>query len=164
MGCVFSCLASTFIYAGEVLQQLCLAVGEISAVLVRALFGLVVVLCDVLAAVSCCWRVPWSERPDRSTYSYDTRLLADVGGQKVLSGAFTKQGREQRRQIKEARNKERELEAEQRAAKRKEEKEAKEKQKAAAKAEVADEKAAAKKEETATEATASATTTEAARA
>lgn len=114
MGTVFSCFASTFLYVGEFLENVFLAVGEIGAVLVRGLIGLVVSLCDLLAAVSCCYRVPWSERPDRSFYTYTTQTtdlaitnttLASVGGKQVLSSVFTKEGREQRKENKAAKRK-----------------------------------------------------------
>ncbi|GAC96361.1 ribosomal DNA transcription factor [Pseudozyma hubeiensis SY62] len=128
MGSVFSCLASTFIYLGEFLENVFLAIGEIGAVLVRAIIGIVVSLCDLLAAISCCYRVPWSERPDRSFYTYSTNTttmvassnsaLATVGGKQVLSSVFTKEGREQRKQIKAARIKAAALKAEQVAAAR----------------------------------------------
>lgn len=121
MGSVFSCLASTFMYLGEFLENVFLAVGEIGAVLVRAIIGIVVSLCDLLAAISCCYRVPWSERPDRSSFTYsaqttqlaaaNTSTLASVGGKQVLSSVFTKEGREQRREIKAARKKAAELKA-----------------------------------------------------
>ncbi|SPO23102.1 uncharacterized protein UTRI_01780 [Ustilago trichophora] len=143
MGSVFSCLASTFIYLGEFLENVFLAIGEIGAVLVRAVIGIVVSLCDLLAAISCCYRVPWSERPDRSFYTYgaaNTNLastnttLATVGGKQVLSSVFTKEGREQRKEIKAARKKAAVLKAEEDAAVRfvKKEEEAKKKAEATA--------------------------------
>jgi hypothetical protein len=146
MGSVFSCLASTFLYLGEFLENVFLAVGEISAVLVRALFGIVVSLCDLLAAISCCCRVPWSERPDRAYYSYSAptthaiattnpAALSTIGGKQVLSSVFTKEGREQRKQIKTARKKEAELKAEQDASTRAAKKDEEAKKKAAANAE-----------------------------
>ncbi|EST07583.1 hypothetical protein PSEUBRA_002669 [Kalmanozyma brasiliensis GHG001] len=125
MGSVFSCLASTFIYLGEFLENVFLALGEIGAVLVRGVFGIIVNLCDLLAAVSCCYRVPWSERPDRSFFSYSTNTaavvtnqsaLASVGGKQVLSSVLTKEGRQLRKQIKAARKKEVALKQEQDAA------------------------------------------------
>ncbi|KAN0063229.1 hypothetical protein ACQY0O_004393 [Thecaphora frezii] len=128
MGCVFSCLATSLIYVGELLQEICLALGEISAVVVRAVFGLFVTFFDILATISCCWRVPWDERPDRSTYVYRAEVLSDVGGKKVLSSRFTREGRAQRRQIKAAKKKELELEAEAKAAARKTEEPVSEKQ------------------------------------
>lgn len=127
MGTVFSCLASTLIYLGEFLENVFLAIGEIGAVLVRAIIGIVVSLCDLLAAVSCCYRVPWSERPDRSFYTYSTNTatiaandsaLASVGGKQVLSSVFTKQGREQRKEIKAAKKKAAALKKEEDAAMR----------------------------------------------
>ncbi|CBQ71829.1 conserved hypothetical protein [Sporisorium reilianum SRZ2] len=152
MGSVFSCLASTFIYLGEFLENVFLALGEIGAVLVRAIFGIVVSLCDLLAAISCCYRVPWSERPDRSFYTFQTNTtttaavtssnaLSDVGGKQVLSSVFTKQGREQRKQIKAAKDKEAALKAEEVTAARSAKKAEVEAQKKAAKEEK--EKAAA---------------------
>lgn len=122
MGSIFSCLASTCIYLGEFLENVFLALGEIGAVLVRAIIGIVVSLCDLLAAISCCYRVPWSERPDRSFYAYTTNAaavntngnstLATVGGKQGLSSVFTKQGREQRKQMNAARKKAAALKAE----------------------------------------------------
>ncbi|SAM80350.1 uncharacterized protein UBRO_02397 [Ustilago bromivora] len=128
MGSVFSCLASTFMYLGEFVENAFLAVGEIGAVLSRALIGIVVSLCDLLAAISCCYRVPWSQRPDRSFFTYssltyssqdNTQLattnsstLASVGGKQVLSSLLTKQGREQREEIKAARKKTAKVKAE----------------------------------------------------
>ncbi|CCF53571.1 hypothetical protein NDA11_000350 [Ustilago hordei] len=128
MGSVFSCLASTFMYLGEFVENAFLAVGEIGAVLSRALIGIVVSLCDFLAAISCCYRVPWSQRPDRSFFTYssltyssqdNTQLattnsstLASVGGKQVLSSLLTKQGREQREEIKAARKKAAKVKAE----------------------------------------------------
>ncbi|SPC66866.1 uncharacterized protein UHOD_02397 [Ustilago sp. UG-2017b] len=128
MGSVFSCLASTFMYLGEFVENAFLAVGEIGAVLSRALIGIVVSLCDLLAAISCCYRVPWSQRPDRSFFTYsshtyssqdNTQLattnsstLASVGGKQVLSSLLTKQGREQREEIKAARKKAAKVKAE----------------------------------------------------
>lgn len=116
MGSVFSCLASTFIYLGEFLENVFLALGEIGAVLVRAVIGIVVSLCDLLAAISCCYRVPWSERPDRTSFTFvstsnttatvtSSNALSDVGGKHVLSSVFTKEGREQRKQLKAAKDK-----------------------------------------------------------
>ena len=151
MGSVFSCLASTFVYLGEFLENVFLAIGEIGAVLVRALIGIVVSLCDLLAAVSCCYRVPWSERPDRSFYTYTTQTtdlattnatLATVGGKQVLSSVFTKEGREQRKEIKAARKKAAVLKSEEDAAVRT----AKKEQAAKKKAEAAAEKLAVKEE------------------
>ncbi|PWN47352.1 hypothetical protein IE53DRAFT_254542 [Violaceomyces palustris] len=108
MGCVFSCLASCMMWTGELLENLMLAIGEIGSVLVRGVFAIVVGLLDVLAAASCCYRVPWSERPDREFYTYSS-LGREVGGRSVLKSTFSKQARKERRQIKEARAKEREL-------------------------------------------------------
>ncbi|SNX83277.1 uncharacterized protein MEPE_01984 [Melanopsichium pennsylvanicum] len=125
MGSVFSCLASTFSYLGEFLENVFLAIGEVGAVLVRGIIGIVVTLCDLLAAISCCYRVPWSERPDRSFYTYTVTntvpegantMLTQVGSKQVLSNLFTKEGREQRKQITEARKKAVALEAEEDAA------------------------------------------------
>ncbi|KAJ9478326.1 Ribosomal DNA transcription factor [Pseudozyma hubeiensis] len=145
MGSVFSCLASAFIYLGEFLENVFLAIGEIGAVLVRAIIGIVVSLCDLLAAISCCYRVPWSERPDRSFYTYSTNdttmaassnnALATVGGKQVLSSVFTKQGREQRKQIKAAKSKAAALKADQVAAARDAKKAIEKAQKEAAKGE-----------------------------
>ncbi|TKY86770.1 hypothetical protein EX895_004410 [Sporisorium graminicola] len=146
MGSVFSCLASTFLYLGEFLENVFLAVGEIGAVLVRGIFGIVVSLCDLLAAISCCYRVPWSERPDRATYTFvatnnataavtTSNALSDVGGKQVLSSVFTKQGREQRKQIKAAKHKLAAIKAEEVAAARNSKKAEVEAQKKAAKEE-----------------------------
>ncbi|KAJ1027454.1 hypothetical protein NDA18_003460 [Ustilago nuda] len=123
MGSAFSCLASTFMYLGEFVENAFLAVGEIGAVLSRALIGIVVSLCDLLAAISCCYRVPWSQRPDRSFFTYSSQdntqlattnssTLASVGGKQVLSSLLTKQGREQREEIKAARKKAAKVKAE----------------------------------------------------
>lgn len=149
MGSVFSCLASTFMYLGEFVENAFLAVGEIGAVLSRALIGIVVSLCDLLAAISCCYRVPWSQRPDRSFFTYssltyssqdNTQLattnsstMASVGGKQVLSSLLTKQGREQREEIKAARQKAAKVKAEKDAVVRiaKKEEEAKKKKTAA---------------------------------
>lgn len=125
MGNVFSCLASTFIYLGEFFENVFLALGEIGAVLVRGVIGVIVTLCDLLAATSCCYRVPWSERPDRSSFTYSTNTtavvtnkgaLAAVGGKQVLSSLFTKEGREQRKQVKAVKKKARALKQEESAA------------------------------------------------
>jgi hypothetical protein len=48
-------------WLGELLENVFLAIGEIGSILVRGIFGLLIGLCDVLAALSCCCRVPWSE-------------------------------------------------------------------------------------------------------
>ncbi|PWZ00653.1 hypothetical protein BCV70DRAFT_160059 [Testicularia cyperi] len=152
MGNVFSCLASTFLYLGEFLENVFLALGEIGAVLVRAIFGIVISLCDLLAAISCCYRVPWSERPDRSYFNYQTNLattdMTSVGSKQVLGGVFTKEGREHRKVAKEARKKALEIKAEADAAAQKEQKEARQKAKkeaADAKLKEKEEKAAAQK-------------------
>lgn len=93
------------------LADLCLAIGEISSILVRGIFSVLVAICDVLASVACCWRVPYDERPDRQTYQYN---LAAVG--KPVSpqrpSVLTKAGRDQRakeRQEKKAAERERQL-------------------------------------------------------
>lgn len=141
MGCVFSCFSTVFIWVGELLENVCLAMGEIGAVLVRAVVGILVSLCDCLAAVSCCYRVPWSERPDRSDFIFtaqttelaanNTSTLASVGGKRVLWSTFTKEGREQKRQIKAASKKVKELKAEAMAMAKAEKKEAEAREKAA---------------------------------
>lgn len=64
-------------FLGEFTSCLCLGVGQLSSVLVRGAFGLVVGICDVLAACMCCWQVPFSDRPDRDGYTYAT-LNADI--------------------------------------------------------------------------------------
>ncbi|PWN35163.1 uncharacterized protein FA14DRAFT_160432 [Meira miltonrushii] len=75
MGIVCSCFASTFLLIGEIFSTVFLAVGEVGAMLVRGLFSLLVGLCDVLAACMCCCQVPFSERPDRNGYTYNTMAL-----------------------------------------------------------------------------------------
>ena len=72
MGIVFSCLASACMLIGELASTLFLAVGEVGSLLARGLFGLIVGICDVLAACMCCCQVPFSERPDRNGYTYTT--------------------------------------------------------------------------------------------
>ena len=153
MGSVFSCLASSFMYLGEFLENLFLALGEIGAVLTRGIIGIIVGLCDVLAATSCCCRVPWSDRPDRSTYTFAATQttnavvtespLATIGGKHVLASVFTKEGREQRQEIKAAKKKAAELKAEEDAVVRSAKKEEEVKKK---KAEVEAAKKAAKEE------------------
>lgn len=61
-----------------------LAVGEVGAILVRGLFGLIVGICDVLAACMCCCRVPFAERPDRDGYTYSTLAVRDEKASKRL--------------------------------------------------------------------------------
>ncbi|CDR99197.1 uncharacterized protein SPSC_02866 [Sporisorium scitamineum] len=155
MGSVFSCFASTFIYLGEFLENVFLALGEIGAVLVRAMFGIVISLCDLLAAISCCYRVPWDQRPDRAFYTFSantttaavtsSNTLSDVGGKQVLSSVFTKEGRQQRKQVKAAKDKAAAIKAEEVAAARSAKKAEAEAQKKAAKEEK--EKAALKVKE-----------------
>lgn len=82
------------------------SVGEVGAILIRGLFGLIVGLCDVLAACMCCCQVPFSERPDRGTYTYSSIHRSNVGSTQVLLGGFTKQGRRDRAVRKELRKKE----------------------------------------------------------
>ena len=129
MGTVFSCLASAFIYLGEFFENVFLAVGEMGAVLVRPCSASWSAFVIFFAAISCCYRVPWSERPDRSFYTYSThstkavatsssKALASVGGKQVLSSVFTKEGREQRKQVKAAKKKAAALHTEQVAAAR----------------------------------------------
>lgn len=72
MGVVFSCLASCFMFAGELLSSVCLGLGEFGSILCRGLFGVIVGICDVLAACMCCCQVPFSDRPDRDGYTYST--------------------------------------------------------------------------------------------
>lgn len=92
------------------MENVFLAVGEIASVLVRGIFAILVGLCDILAAISCCWRVPFSQRPDRETYTYDT-LNKRVGGRHGNRSLFTAQGRMEKKQEKENRKKEREFKA-----------------------------------------------------
>ncbi|CAO1617200.1 unnamed protein product [Parajaminaea phylloscopi] len=125
MGCICSCFASVFMWTGELLENVFLALGEIGSILVRGIFTLLVGLCDVLAAASCCWRVPYDERPDRNTYVFSA---ASAGGGNnnvnalalpptspaagrigVLRSWFTKDGREARKQERDARKRAREL-------------------------------------------------------
>lgn len=100
-----------------------LAIGEIGSVLVRVLFATFAGLCDVVAAVSCCWRVPYDERPDRNNYVssvtsgvengfndlYLPPTSPTVGRVGVLCRHFTQQGRYARKQEREARKKASEL-------------------------------------------------------
>ncbi|UZJ56982.1 hypothetical protein CBS101457_006302 [Exobasidium rhododendri] len=72
MGIVFSYLASSFMFIGELSSTAFLALGEVGSLLVRGVFGLVVGICDILAACMCCCRVPFSDRPDRDGYTYTT--------------------------------------------------------------------------------------------
>ena len=95
-------------YIGEILENVFLAVGEVSAVLVRLVFNLLVSLCDLFATISCCCRVPWSERPARGFDNHSSQFAA-VGGRQVMAGIVTKEGRERRQQEKEAAKKEKEL-------------------------------------------------------
>lgn len=102
MGQVFSCLASTCGCVGEVLENVCLAIGEIGAVLVRGVFGILIGLLDLLAALSCCWRVPWSQRPTRTMILLPTppspssavphqqakSHLSTIGGKRILHSLF----------------------------------------------------------------------------
>ncbi|PWO01066.1 hypothetical protein FA09DRAFT_335706 [Tilletiopsis washingtonensis] len=107
MGVVFSCFAQSFMWLGELLENVFLAIGEIGSILVRGIFGLLIGLCDVLAALSCCCRVPWSERPDRTSYTYHT-AASNVGGRQVFA-SLTPAGRAARKQQKAAAKKEHEL-------------------------------------------------------
>ncbi|KAL9935211.1 hypothetical protein V8E36_005559 [Tilletia maclaganii] len=84
MGAVFSSLGTVFSWVGMVFETLCLAIGEIASVLVRGIFTIVVGLCDVLAAVSCCCRRPWSDRPSRGQYDGQYQTMLNVGGEQVL--------------------------------------------------------------------------------
>ncbi|CEH19386.1 hypothetical protein CBOM_06714 [Ceraceosorus bombacis] len=160
MGIVCSCFSTVFLWTGELLENLALAIGEISSILIRGIFSLLIGLCDVLAAISCCCRVPYSERPGRSGYTYDTVLLADSppflrgapaavsvpaasSGTGVLRSVFTKQGRQHRKDARAAK-------AQNEAARKKEaaiKKEAQDAEKAAAKQKAADAKAAEVKEQ-----------------
>jgi hypothetical protein len=72
MGIVFSSFASCFMFIGEILSYLCLGIGELGSILVHGIFGLIVGICDVLAACMCCCQVPFSDRPDRDGYTYST--------------------------------------------------------------------------------------------
>lgn len=86
-----------------------MAAGEISSILVRGIFSILVSLCDVLASISCCWRVPYDERPDRQTYTFNT--LAEPL-ESPRPSLLTRKGRElrkQQRQQKSAADKERKL-------------------------------------------------------
>lgn len=85
-------------------------VGEIASVLVRGIFAVLVGLCDILAAISCCWRVPFSQRPDRETYTYDT-INKNVGGRHGTRNLFSAQARKARKQEKENAKREKELHA-----------------------------------------------------
>jgi hypothetical protein len=75
MGVVFSCLAGACMMLGELISTLFLGLGEVASMLTRGVFGLIVGICDVLAACMCCWQVPFSDRPDRDRYTYTTLLL-----------------------------------------------------------------------------------------
>ncbi|KDN47342.1 hypothetical protein K437DRAFT_255884 [Tilletiaria anomala UBC 951] len=110
MGVVFSCFASVFMYTGELLEHALLAIGEIGSILIRGLFAILVGLCDILAAISCCCTVPWSQRPDRTGFSADT-LSADVGRGGVFASFCTSQGRVRRQEQKLAKKKEQDLKA-----------------------------------------------------
>ena len=101
MGTVFSCLATGFMYLGEIMSTAFLAVGELGSVLSRGLFGLIVGICDVLAACMCCCRVPFEDRPDRDGYTYTTLavvqpspLLNLTTRQEVLMGSKDEKVRE----------------------------------------------------------------------
>ncbi|PWN25762.1 hypothetical protein BDZ90DRAFT_61982 [Jaminaea rosea] len=85
MGCVFSSLAQVFLYVGEFFENVFLLLGEILSVLTRGIFTLLVGICDILAAASCCCRVPYDQRPDRGTFVYSNAITKDVGGNKVLN-------------------------------------------------------------------------------
>ncbi|SYW77846.1 uncharacterized protein UBRO2_02038 [Ustilago bromivora] len=78
-------------YLGEFVENAFLAVGEIGAVLSRALIGIV-------------------DNTQLATTNSST--LASVGGKQVLSSLLTKQGREQREEIKAARKKTAKVKAE----------------------------------------------------
>ncbi|KAK0561068.1 hypothetical protein OC844_003415 [Tilletia horrida] len=84
MGVVFSTLGTALSWIGSTLEMLCLAVGEIASVLVRGIFTILVGLCDVAAALSCCYRRPWSRRPARGAYDGEYDTMLNVGGQQVL--------------------------------------------------------------------------------
>lgn len=62
-------------FAGEVLSAVFLGIGEFGSIISRGLFGLIVGICDVLAACMCCCQVPFSDRPDRDGYTYSTLAL-----------------------------------------------------------------------------------------
>lgn len=74
-----------------------LALGEILSVLTRGIFSVLVGICDVLAAASCCWRVPYDQRPDRGTFVYSNAITKDVGGGKVLGKVVKSQEERARR-------------------------------------------------------------------
>lgn len=96
MGQVFSCLASACACVGELLENVCLALGEVAAVLVRGVVGLLVGLLDLLAALACCWRVPWSQRPTGTMLvlpATPESNLESVGGKRVLYSLFARQER-----------------------------------------------------------------------
>ncbi|CAO1638707.1 unnamed protein product [Sympodiomycopsis kandeliae] len=100
MGCVCSCFASVFLWTGELLENLFLAIGEIGSILIRGIFSILVSLCDLLASVSCCWRVPYDERPDRQTYQFHNLAQPLSQPRKSL---LTKEGRAQRSAEKQSR-------------------------------------------------------------
>ncbi|KAK0555793.1 hypothetical protein OC846_000363 [Tilletia horrida] len=84
MGVVFSTLGTVLSWVGATVETLCLAVGEIASVLVRGVFTIIVGLCDVLAALMCCCRRPWHDRPSRYPYDGEYTTMLNVGGQQVL--------------------------------------------------------------------------------
>ncbi|KAE8219693.1 hypothetical protein CF319_g6658 [Tilletia indica] len=84
MGVVFSTLGTVVSWIGTALETVCLAIGEIASVLVRGVITVIVGLCDVLAALSCCYRRPWSRRPSRGPYDGQYDTILNVGGEQVL--------------------------------------------------------------------------------
>ncbi|CAD6884249.1 unnamed protein product [Tilletia controversa] len=84
MGVVFSTLGTALSWIGTALEMSLLAIGEIASVLVRGIFTIIVGLCDVLAAISCCCRRPWSRRPSRGPYDGQYDTILNVGGEQVL--------------------------------------------------------------------------------
>lgn len=163
MGIVCSCFASVFMWTGELLESesirflwaghvsdpnriradVFLAVGEIGSLLVRGIFGLLVGCCDLLAAVSCCCTVPYSERPDRTSYTV-TSLNHNVGRGGFYQSYFTETGRVQRTQEKLAKKKEHDLRTEQAAQEKLEKQKAKDQAKLDAREKAATDKAAKK--------------------
>ena len=99
----------------------------------------------MLAAVSCCCTVPYSQRPDRTSYTV-TSMGHNVGRGGFYQSFFTESGRVQRTQEKLAKKKEHDLRAEQAAQDKLEKQKAKDQAKLDAREKASADKAAKKTE------------------